>query len=75
MKYRYYYFPYFAVEETEAQIKKKKVPSHTARDLQSQGTKWDGLTPEPDLLHKTCEVVFYFMHVLGELYLLFRFPT
>ena len=24
MKYRYYYFPYFAVEETEAQIKKKK---------------------------------------------------
>lgn len=65
MKYRYYYFPYFAVEETEARIKKKKVPSHTARDLQSQGTKWDGLTPEPDLLHKTCEVVFYFMHVLG----------
>ena len=51
MKYRYYYFPYFAVEETEAQIKKKKVLSHTARDLQSQGTKWDGLTPEPDLTY------------------------
>lgn len=40
-------------------LKKKKVPSHTARDLQSQGTKWDGLTPELDLLHTTCEVVFY----------------
>lgn len=24
MKYRYYYFPYITVEETEAQIKKKK---------------------------------------------------
>ena len=39
--------------------KNKKLPSHTARDLKSQGTKWDGLTPELDLLHTTCEVVFY----------------